>query len=76
MKKEQKETCMKENLDFLNKWGIEYEAFNNGYHLKIKTFAGVVDFWPSTNKWMFAKKVRYGSVEDMLKFLNKVARGE
>lgn len=62
---------MKENLAFLEKIGLEFDSFNKGYHIKVKTFAGIVDFWPSTNKFMVNGKVLHGDARQMLRYLNK-----
>ena len=47
-----KENNLKASTELLDALGIDYTSHNNGIHLKV--FAGdeVVNFWPSTGKWI------------------------
>jgi len=66
-----KDKCLKENMNTLNGLGIEYEVFNLGYHLKVKLLGNVIDFWPSTNKWMWDKKTYHGNAGMLIKWVNR-----
>lgn len=37
--------------EYLQQKGIKFEAKNNGQHLIIGSLHGIIDYWPSTNKW-------------------------
>lgn len=62
--KTKKATNLAHNMRVLNDAGVDYEVYNNGYHLKIQV---TIDFYPSTNVWMIGKKKYTSPAEVMLK---------
>ena len=40
------------STNWLKNCGFSFESHNNGIHLVVSTRKGIVDFWPSTGKWI------------------------
>ncbi len=75
-KSQYKQQCLKRNILWLNENDIDYETFNSGYHLKINFFnVAIIDFYPSTNKWIFEKRTFLGDAEALLKWVNRNLKG-
>jgi len=53
---------------------IDYETRNNGYHLIVTHNDMVVDFWPTTGRWISRTGKRGGGVKRLIGFLMKPKR--
>lgn len=51
-KKLRKQANLERNKGLLVKYGVKFEEKNNGLHLILTTNQGMIDFWPSTGKWV------------------------
>ena len=51
-KKEKKVINLRNNLNMLNELGITYSSKNNGIHLQLNGENGIVDFYPTTSRWI------------------------
>lgn len=61
-KKLKKEAMKVGNIAFLDVVGIPYESKNNGLHIIISRSGVVIDFYPSTGKWIDRDKGKgYGT---------------
>lgn len=49
--------------------GVSFESKNDGVHLIVKHNSTVVDFWPSTGKWIVRKGKSGRGVFQLLKHL-------
>lgn len=47
-----KQSNLKFSTALLDKVGIYYESKNNGIHLIVYNKNELIDFWPSTGKWI------------------------
>lgn len=50
-KKERRKRNLPRNVAALEKYGINFDSRNDGYHLVILHEGKLVDFWPSSGKW-------------------------
>ena len=67
IKKAKKQENQKSSTQILISEGIEFESRNYGNHLIVQGFDCVIDFWPSTGKFM-ARGGRAGrGVRNLLK---------
>jgi len=69
--KNTKQDNFQRNMNFLNECGINRTELTQ-YHLRLHTFAGDIDFWPSTNKWAFkgSSKTHYGDAKMLFSWIN------
>jgi hypothetical protein len=51
-KREKKADNLAKSTAILSERGIEFESKNNGVHLIVRGAGKVVDFWPSTGKYI------------------------
>lgn len=72
-KKEKKESNRAQSTKLLEDLNIEFDSYNYGVHLVVYGDEGdVVDFWPSTGKWIVRKMNKKGrGVFNMLKWLRR-----
>lgn len=59
-KKEVKAKNRAESIERLNTSMIQFYSKNNGEHLILNGVEGVIDFWPSTGRWVDRKTKRNG----------------
>lgn len=52
MKREKKRANQSSSTDLLRERGVEFESHNNGVHLVVRSAGKVIDFWPSTGKFI------------------------
>lgn len=52
--------------------GIRFESKNNGVHLIVYGDKGIVDFWPSTGKWIsrYEEKTSRG-IRELVKYISE-----
>jgi len=74
-KKEKKESNRAQSTQLLKDLDIKFESHNCGVHLIVYGEEGdVVDFWPSTGKWIVRKHNKKGrGVFNMIKWLRRRA---
>ena len=46
---------METNTEYLQRAGAFFTSFNNGLHLVVTSPQGLIDYWPSTNKFSVRK---------------------
>jgi hypothetical protein len=51
-KKAKKRDNLTQSTQLLKQKNIEFIFLNNGIHLKVKGLSGIIDFWPSTGKFI------------------------
>lgn len=52
---------LKRSTALLVSKGIKFTSHNNGVHLKITPPSGnIIDFWPSTGRWVSTKRMTQG----------------
>ena len=73
--KQRKERNLSKNMGFLNSKRIDYEVFNQGYHVRVFSPFGKyelkVEFYPSTNKWVFRGKTYHGTAKHLYNWFRK-----
>ncbi|MFK2876938.1 hypothetical protein [Rhodanobacter hydrolyticus] len=52
MKREKKASNLASSTDLLRERGVDFEQKNDGVHLIVRGVGNVVDFWPSTGKFI------------------------
>lgn len=52
MKREKKASNLASSTDLLRERGVDFEQKNDGVHLIVSGAGKVVDFWPSTGKFI------------------------
>lgn len=70
VKKEKKRSNKEYSTELLKNKGVKYESRNAGVHLIIHTEDGLIDFWPSTGKFITRKGVSGRGVKNLLKLCN------
>jgi predicted Ser/Thr protein kinase len=56
---------------YLNEHGIQYKSFNKGGHLVITHNAHIIDFWPSTGKWVVrSTKQAYRGIKELVLWMS------
>lgn len=53
--RQKKLSNMEQSTLLLDRLGIDYESKNNGIHLIVSHDTKIVDFYPSTGKWIVRK---------------------
>lgn len=70
-RKKKKETNIENSTNLLKKEGIEFESKNCGVHLIVKCSV-IIDFWPSTGKWISRAGKQGNGVRNLLKYIQKL----
>lgn len=71
-KKERKYHRKVKALHLLKENHVVYEELNNGYQLRINVDKDVViDYWPTTGRWIIRNKKACFGVYSLLKFLRR-----
>jgi hypothetical protein len=52
LRREKKRSNQSNSTELLRERGVEFESKNSGVHLIVKGNGRVVDFWPSTGKYI------------------------
>lgn len=60
------------NTKRLKDEGITYLSKNSGYHLIVLVGDNRVDFFPSSNKWMGAKKQKGYGIDSLLAYIKSL----
>jgi len=65
-----KESNKEFSTNLLIKLGIDFETKNNGIHLIITTdILELIDFYPSTGKWIPRGKKSYRGIKNLIKYI-------
>lgn len=71
-KKAKKALNQEWSTECLNRLGVDFEVFNWGNHLAVVHPAGntIIDFWPSTGKWITRGTGRHGrGIRNLLRYM-------
>lgn len=72
-KQNKKWANLESSTKILEEAGVDYTSHNMGIHLVVRFGTTIVDFWPSTGKWMPRKSGRTGrGVFNLLRYLGVV----
>lgn len=52
LKKERRQSNTERSTEMLEKYGVDFESKNGGAHLIVKHGGKVIDFWPSTGRFI------------------------
>ncbi len=72
-KKQKKENNQSFSTDILEIEGVNFTSKNYGNHLIIDSAKGVIDFWPSTGKWIVRRGKTGRGIKSLLSYINKKA---
>jgi hypothetical protein len=71
---------VQESTQLLIDLGIDFTVHNNGLHLIIRCDRGIIDFWPSTGRWVLRGdggcNPKGRSVQTLLGYINRDNSGE
>lgn len=71
MKQQKKRDNLALSTDILRQRGVAFESKNNGVHLIVSGGSMVIDFWPSTGKWIVRGGCSGRGVFPLLRILGK-----
>ena len=68
--KEKKQQNKKSSIALLDKIKVQYTTNNDGIHLIVQSGRGIIDFWPTTGKFI-ARRTKYTGrgVNNMIKYM-------
>lgn len=73
--KDKREKNMTSSTQLLINRGVNFESNNYGNHLVVKESGMIIDFWPSTGKWIVRGSGKYKrGVFGLLKLINSAAK--